>query len=102
MGGSGLTQHCKVSVDGREDALPTCSLPCCCPGHLLPLTIPVRLADPDGRMGDYAIQAAEATYRQALSVGLNTTKVSGLWKPACSAVDADADGCLCVWRSCLN
>lgn len=40
--------------------------------------IPARFADPDGRMGDYAIQAAEATYRQALSVGLNTTKVSAL------------------------
>lgn len=25
-------------------------------------------------MGEYAIQAAEATYRQALSAGLNTTK----------------------------
>ncbi|KAI7836597.1 hypothetical protein COHA_009555 [Chlorella ohadii] len=30
---------------------------------------------PDGRMGDYAIQAAEATYRQALAAGLNATKI---------------------------
>lgn len=47
--------------------------------HLPAALVP---ADPDGRMGEYAIQAAEATYRQALSVGLNATKVRGTCKAA--------------------
>lgn len=44
-------------------------------------------ADPDGRMGDYAIQAAVATRQQATAMGYASAKVSdssGAW-PRCAA-----------------
>lgn len=37
-----------------------------------PTSPPHPTSDPEGKMGDYAIQAAENTYKQALAVGLAT------------------------------
>lgn len=71
--------------------------------HLPAALVP---ADPDGRMGEYAIQAAEATYRQALSVGLNATKVrhvQGCRAPGGTAgMPAWAQPCMIVHRHPLS
>lgn len=52
---------------------------CRCPAHIrlqlehLPAFLPLQpTPDPDGKMGDYAIQAAVNTYQQAKAVGMNT------------------------------